>query len=375
MNVYIDRSLRALLKRFPQVSVEVFTVATGASGRGVRPMEELVGRRAVVHFIDVGREQLTKEELPGLVPLFARGVREAMLRRPDVVHAHYWLSGVVALEYAPDVPLVQTMHTTAAAKNARASAGEALEPQVRLAGEQRIVDSGAFLVVNTALEAGQMCDFYGAADNRLAVVSPGVEASIYRPLEGVGPSNAGSATRLEVLFAGRPQPLKGPHLIVEALALLPADLRVSFTMVGESASSYEQEVLARAQELGLDVRLLPSLAPRLLADRMRRADVVVCPSSSETFGLVALEAQACGTPVLASDVDGLRSAVLDGVTGLLVSPRTPEAWALALEKLARDPELRQRLGRAGAARAAQLTWDQTAEKLLALYYRLAETAC
>lgn len=370
MNVYIDRSLRYLLKQFPQLSVEVFTLATASTGSGSRRLTEKIGRRALVHFVDVGASGLKKEDLPEHVSAFARGVTEQMVKKPDVVHAHYWLSGMVALEYATDVPLIQTMHTTAVAKNAKAGVGESHEPQVRLTGEQKIVDSGCTLVVNTDLETEQMRKFYDAKEDQLKVITPGVERSIFKPCPGQAPQNAGSTTHSKILFAGRPQPLKGPHLIVEAMALLPEDLNVSFELTGESGSDYEQHIVQRAAELQLDVSLSSPQTPRKLAEKFRTADIVVCPSSSETFGLVALEAQSAGACVLASDVDGLRSAVLDGETGILVKERTPEYWADALEQIIRDPNRRAQLGIAGAKRTAHMTWDDTAVQLMNLYTEL-----
>lgn len=369
MNVYIDRSLRSLLKNYPNFSVEVFTLATAATGRGSRKIEE-GGRRATIHFVDVGATGLKKEELPDYVSAFSAGVQDVMLKKPDVVHAHYWLSGMVALEYASEIPLVQTMHTTAAAKNLKAGNGEAQEPEARLAGEQKIVDSGCTLVVNTELEAQQMRDLYGASDEQLKVIAPGVERSIFKPCGDQRPAHENSSSEAKILFAGRPQPLKGPHIIVEAMTHLPQDLQVSFEVAGESGSGYEQDLLERAKELHLNVSLSPSMLPRQLAEKFRTADIVVCPSSSETFGLVALEAQSCGACVLASDVDGLRTAVLDGKTGILVAERTPECWAENLERVIRNPQLRKQLGDAGAQRTAHMTWDDTANNLMNLYRNL-----
>lgn len=370
MNVYIDRSLRALLKRYPQLSVEVFTLDTACNGA---PTTERVSDRAIVHSLYLPEAACaSKENLPKFVPAFAQAIRESAVRQPDIVHAHYWLSGLAALEYAPDLPLVQTMHTTAAAKNARLAPGEKPEPQIRLEGEQRLIHTVSAVVVNTGFEAQQIRDLYAADPRRLKVITPGVETGIFRPRAGETPTNAGSATSAHLVFAGRPQPLKGPHLLVEALALLPQDLEVTLDIIGQSHTNYEDQLLERSQQLGLThrVRLLPSQKPRELAASFRAADIVACPSSSETFGLVALEAQACGTPVLATKADGLLTAVQDGVTGHLVEPRTPEAWASAIEKLVRSPEERRRLGAAGSARAAHLRWDDTADRLFELYSQL-----
>lgn len=369
MNVYIDRSLRALLALDPALTVEVFTLCTD----GGPSRTETVSERAQVHSLALaGAAGATKSELPAFISDFALAVRARATSKPDVLHGHYWLSGLAARLAYPEVPLVQTMHTTAAAKNARLGEGEAPEPAERWEREKQLVEHSAVLVVNTDFEADQMRHYYGATDDQLRVITPGVDTSIFYPSTHVSALNAGRDNASHLVFAGRPQPLKGPHLLVEALALLPSDLHVSLDIVGTSGSTYEQGLLERADRLGLgqSVRLISSLSATDLADTFRRADLVVCPSSSETFGLVALEAQACGTPVLASNVDGLREAVLDGSTGVLVPERTPAAWAREIESLVRDSSRRASLGVAGAKRARCMTWELTASALKHIYRQL-----
>lgn len=366
MNVYIDRSLRALLARYPQLSVEVFTLVTSPPSRSV----EQISSRALVHFIYLPQAAgAHKNDLPAFVPDFARALAQAARRKPDLIHSHYWLSGMAALEYAPETPLVHTMHTTAAGKNARASADESPEPEIRLAGEQKIIDAVTALVVNTETEAADMVAYYGADPQKIRVITPGVDTGIFKPLPSQPPAHRGSSTQARLVFAGRPQPLKGPHLLVEALALLPRDLSVELVMIGKSGTGYEASLLERAEELGLssEISLVDPLPPRGLAAQLRQADIVACPSSSETFGLVALEAQACGTPVLASKVDGLMSAVEDGATGHLVAPRTAGAWAEAIEALVRNPAERSRLGAAARERTLTMRWADTATALMELY--------
>ncbi|WP_237218609.1 glycosyltransferase [Rothia nasimurium] len=370
MNVYIERSLAALLEANPQLTVEVFTLASSRQLAG----QVQYHRRATVTALYLPEaEGARKEDLPELVPGFAMAVRALASRPPHIIHSHYWLSGLAALAAYPQVPLVHTMHTTAAAKNARLGEGERPEPDVRLRGEQALVSRAAALVVNTEYEADQMRDFYGARASQLVTIPPGVDLSIFSPREGVRPLHEGQDDAAHLVFAGRPQHLKGPHLLVEALALLPEGLDVSLDIIGTSGTNYEQLLETRAEELGLAdrVRLLPSLPAPELAQAFRQADIVACPSSSETFGLVALEASACGTPVLASKVDGLREAVAADRTGLLVDQRTPAAWADAIEQLVRDPQRRFTLGQAGARRAHDFTWQATAQALIQLYQSLA----
>ena len=203
----------------------------------------------------------------------------------------------------------------------------------------------------------------------MRVIAPGVDTGIFHPLPGVHAEHEGSDTHARVVFAGRPQPLKGPHILVEALALLPADLHVELDIIGKSSSRYELDLLARTRDLGIADRVhLRSPVPAdILADIFRRADIVASPSSSESFGLVALEAQASGAAVLATDADGLRFAIENHKTGLLVAPRTPQRWAVAIERLVRAPRLRLTLGANAAARARSFSWEATARKTLCVY--------
>lgn len=371
MNVYIDRSLRALLAEFPQLSVEIFTLAPQRLKRSCQQVSE----RAVVHMIEIEEAfGAKKSELPGFIDEFARRVQQKSRRSPDIIHSHYWLSGLVALQYGEDIPVVHTMHTTAAAKDARAGAGEPHEPAERRRAEQEIVEKCAALVVNTAVEKEQMVRFYAADPAKISIIEPGVDTGIFKPTTGEQAEHAGSATSAHLVFAGRPQPLKGPQILVEALALLPADLSVNLTVIGRSDTDFEEQLLARVQALGLEqqVELIPPVSSRDLAQHFRRADIVACPSSSETFGLVALEAQACGTPVIATDADGLAAAVENQRSGVLVASRTPADWAQAIEHLVRHPQLRQNLGVFAAQRAARKTWDLTAEHLFELYSSLSK---
>lgn len=370
MNVYIERTLKALFDLNPHLTVEVFTLAPSFEQAGRIHYHE---RATVLSLYLPEAQGASKEDLPELVPGFAQAMRSVASRPPHIMHAHYWLSGLAALAAYPQVPLVVTMHTSAAAKNARAGEGERPEPPVRVRGEQALVRGATALVVNTEFEAAQMRAFYGASQQQLYTIAPGVDPSVFHPLAGSNQAHAGQDDAAHLFFAGRLQQLKGPHLLIEALALLPDDLQVTLEISGAASGGgqYARTLVQRVEQLGLSqrVRFCPPMPPSQLAQAYRSADLVLCPSSSETFGLVALEASACGTPVLASKVDGLQEAVLDGVTGQLVPERTPAAWAQAIEQLVRSPEVRARLGTAGAARARNLTWHHTAQKLNDLYYQ------
>lgn len=366
MNVYIDRSIRALLADFPQLSVEVFTLASSPTSRKC----EQVSERAIVHFIELEEAfGANKSDLPYFVDAFVREVARCARRKPDIIHAHYWLSGLAALAYSAGAPVVQTMHTTAAAKDARAESGEPAEPGVRYAGEERIVRECAALIVNTEFERDQMIKLYGADPQKICIIEPGVDTGVFRPLPREPALHAGSGHSAQVVFAGRPQALKGPQILVEALALLPSNLSVELLLIGRSETDFEKNLLVRAAELGVSeqIELLPPVSSRELARFFRRADIVACPSSSETFGLVALEAQACGTAVLATRADGLIAAVEDQKSGILVPTRDAQTWARAIELLVRSPQLRAQMGEYAHRRASKKTWTRTAHRLMHLY--------
>ena len=381
MNVYIARSVHAMLELDPELRVEVFTLDRGEALPADSPFRQPPkrGTRIVRHSIDLPAARgLSKNELAKVTDEFAQACVEQALHAPDIIHAHYWLSGQAAARASElwsvqgigfPIPVLFTPHTTAAAKDARRGEGEAPEPEERYRAEQLMSSYASRVVVNTPLEAQQMGEYYGTDAQKLAIIPPGVDTSIFHTIPGVHPLNDTSETRCRIVFAGRPQPWKAPHLLVEALALLPDDLQVDVDIIGRSDSDYERRLLARAVELGVGnrVHLKDPVPASELANIFRVAEIMASPSSSETFGLVALEAQACGAAVLATDADGLRFAVENHRTGLLVTPRTPQRWAVAIERLVRAPYLRHSLGANAAARARTMGWDQTARKTLEAY--------
>ncbi len=314
-----------------------------------------------------------KEELPAHVDAFTRAVLAAAEPGPgQLVHAHYWLSGLAGLDIAAalDAPLVSCLHTSALVKNLRAAPGQPLEGAERIAGERRVVTGSQALVVNTSTEAGQMADLYGADPDRLRVIAPGVDPGLHHPPRPDLRDAPGPARPMEILMAARLQPLKGPDLLISAVAELAGrGVAVHATITGDGPAGYMSWLRRLTARLAVADRIafVPAMPPGDLAERMRRADVVAVPSASETYGLVALEAQACATPVVASRADGLTSAVADGRTGVLVASRTPEAWADTLAALAADPTRRRTLGRAGAVRAGRHTWSVVAERTARLY--------
>jgi D-inositol-3-phosphate glycosyltransferase len=302
----------------------------------------------------------------------------------DVVHSHYWLSGQVGW-LARDrwgVPLVHTAHTLAKVKNAALAEGDSPEPRSRVIGEQQVVDESDRLVANTDVEAQQLIDLYDADADRVLVVPPGVDLERFTPTSPDDRAAARAALGLApdavvLAFVGRIQPLKAPDVLLAAAAEMVArDPALAARLVvlvvgGASGSGLAQPTALRelAGQLGITdlVRFLPPVPAEGLAKVYRAADVVAVPSHNESFGLVALEAQACGTPVVAAEVGGLPVAVDHGVSGLLVPGHDPGRWAAALAEAALRPGLRDQLSTGAVDHARRFSWDRTTDALLAGY--------
>ncbi len=386
MNVYILEVARRLAEA--DVEVEIFTRATSGD---LPPVVEMAPGVHVRHITAGPLEGLTKEELPGQLCAFTAGVLRAEASRPpghyDLIHSHYWLSGQVGwlAKERWGVPLVHTAHTLAKVKNAQLAAGDRPEPKARVIGEEQVVAEAERLVANTKVEAGDLMDRYDADPTRVAVVEPGVDLARFRPAPG-DRARARAAVRRRlglpenghvVAFVGRIQPLKAPDVLVRAVAALrerdPA-LAGQLTVVicgGPSGSGLDRPtaLIELATSLGVagQVRFLPPQTGDDLPDLYRAADLVAVPSYNESFGLVALEAQACGTPVVAAAVGGLVTAVRDQVSGVLVDGHDPVDWARSLARLLPDAALRATLARGARAHAANFSWDRTVSGLLNVY--------
>ncbi|MEV4474634.1 D-inositol-3-phosphate glycosyltransferase [Nonomuraea salmonea] len=380
MNVYIVECAKRLARL--GVEVEIFTRATA---RDLPPVAELAPGVLVRHLTAGPYEEMDRAELPGQLCAFLSEVlrTEAMYDpgRYDVIHSHYWLSGQVGwlAKERWGVPLVHTMHTMAKVKNLLLARGDKPEPAARVIGEQQVVDVADRLVANTADEAGELIDLYGADPARVAVVNPGVNLNVFTPAsQGVARHRLGLPQDAHVLlFVGRIQPLKAPDVLLRAASRMLIDepaLRERLVIAcvggpsgnGLARPSFLTEL---ATELGIAdvVRLVPPAPQEELADWYRAATVTVVPSYSESFGLVALESQACGTPVAAAAVGGLRTAVRDGVSGLLVDGHDPADWAIALRRLLSAPRRRERLSAGAREHAAAFGWQATAARLMEVY--------
>ena len=386
LNVYVVETATRLARR--GVLVDIFTRATSGSQGDSVPLAPGV----TVHHVTAGPlEGLGKDDLPGQLCAFAADFSSHLAGRPeghfDVIHAHYWLSGQVGWLASDrfDVPLVQTMHTMAKVKNSALAAGDRPEPRGREIGEEQVVAAADALVANTEDEARQLVDLYGALPSMVHVVQPGVALETFRP----GPRDeARAALGLDpdaqvLLFVGRIQPLKAPDVLVRAAGEMvrrdPA-LRERLQVVvlgGLSGSGLSRPQALRrvVAEEGLEevVRFGPPVSREALAQWYRAADLVAVPSYNESFGLVAVEALASGTPVVAARVGGLPVAV--GDVGVLVDGHAPSDWADALSRtleLHADPAEREVWGARAAEHAEQFSWEHTVDRLVAVYADVVE---
>jgi D-inositol-3-phosphate glycosyltransferase len=372
MNVYVLQTALHMARR--GVEVEIFTRATSSSDQ---PLVR-VAPGVLVRNVAAGPfEGLDKYDLPTQLCAFTAGVLRAEANHDpgyyDIVHSHYWLSGQVGW-LARDrwaVPLVHTAHTLAAVKNAALATGDAPEPPLRAVGEQQVVDEADRLIVNTKDEAQQLVSLHHADPARIDVVHPGVDLSTFTP--GDRPAARAVLGLPEghpiVAFVGRIQPLKAPDVLLRAAALLP-DVRVLIAGGPSGTGLAAPDSLVRlAAELGITDRVifLPPQSRERLVEVYRAADLVAVPSYSESFGLVAVEAQACGTPVVAAAVGGLPVAVADGRSGALVDGHEPGRWASVIAELLGADQ--GALSRAAVAHAAGFSWDHTVDALLASYGR------
>jgi D-inositol-3-phosphate glycosyltransferase len=377
LNVYVSEVARRLGER--GLKVDVFTRAESPADPAVVDVHE---HTRVINIPAGPLRPTTKEELPGLVHSFAAQLDERMPSY-DLIHSHYWLSGLVGVQLAAshDLPLVHTMHTMARVKNAALSENQSVEPDDRERGEAAITAAADALTANTIDEQAQLERHYGVRPEQIAIVPPGVDLHTFHPCDqpksraqfGV-PQDA-----QVILFVGRIQPLKAPDALIRAVAeLARRDStrrdRLRLIIIGSPSgpdAAWSQTLPRLATEL--DVSDLMDFRPHSVRSELFRwycvSDVVGVPSYTESFGLVALEAQACGRPVVATDVGGLRHTVVDQQTGLLVTGNDPGRWADALAAVLDVEEDRVRMGANAAAHASTFSWDNTAAATLHAYAR------
>ncbi|HTK17409.1 MAG TPA: glycosyltransferase [Acidimicrobiia bacterium] len=369
MNVYV-RALASALAR-AGVACDVYTRAEHVDQPEVVEVEP--GFR-VVHVTAGARAPLPRCELLGLVDSFVDEAARLLDAGPavEVLHANYWLSGAVAhrLKHMRDIPMVATFHTLARVK---ADAGVDDDPDQRARTEHDVIACADLMLASTDAERDQLETLYGAVAERVEIVPPGVDHSVFFPADAtIAKRRLGLQSRRTLLFAGRIQPLKGVGMAVRCLAELD-DPDTTLMVVGGPSGPDGEEELARVRQLACDLGVAANVrfvAPQphdQLADFYRAADVCIVPSRAESFGLVALEAAACGTPVVAASVGGLRSLVYDGSTGFLVEGRDPAAYAAPVATLLDNPELAAEIGATASAHSRRYSWSTTAARLRRLY--------
>jgi len=380
MNVYVIELSRQLASR--GIEVEIFTRATS---RHQQPIVDVAPRIRVHHVAAGPFEGLEKNDLPSQLCSFVRDVLRAEVEAEpghfDLVHSHYWLSGQVGTVARErwNVPLVHTMHTMAKVKNARLAAGDLAEPIGRICGEEEIVRLADRLIANTMEERRELIEMYDAEAARVAVVHPGVDLEVFRAgRQAEARDHLGIRQNASLLlFAGRIQPLKAPDVVLKAAAVMlerdPAlRERLVVAVVGGASGTgleHPDALTDLSVELGIDdiVRFVPTVSQAGLADWYAAATTVCVPSYNESFGLVAIEAQACGTPVVAARVGGLSTAVSDGVSGVLIDGHDPGEYASTLYPILTDPELREAMSQKAVRHAESFGWDVTAERTLRVY--------
>ncbi len=377
MNVYVRELAGSLAQAGVETTVFVRRWASDL------PTEVAVEPGFRVVHLDAGPPDLAKEDLPGVVGEFTESLLDHLRHRPvDLVHANYWLSGLAGhrVKHALNLPLVSTFHTLARVK---AETGD-LEPERRVDAEVEVIGCSDVILANSLEESTQLRRLYRADPSRITVVPPGVDHAFFAPGDQGGARRALGLdlTAPTLLFVGRIQPLKGLDLAVGALAQLHERGHTSARLVvvggpsGAEGPAEARRVRALAEKLGVagHIDWREPQPHHLLSSWYRAADVVVVPSRSESFGLVALEAAACGVPVVAAAVGGLRTLVVHGLTGMLVADRDPGAYADVIDRLLADRRLAGELGANAATRARTYTWSVAAARLRRIYHDLARKA-
>ena len=377
MNVAIRSTAVELAKR--GVRVDLLTRATG------RPRILELAPGVTVHELAAGPVgRLPKERLAEASDEFGEAVATLARRaesRYDLIHAHYWRSGIATLPATLElgIPLVQTFHTVGAMRNRRLATGEQAEPEIRLRSETYLANQSDAVIANSALEVSVLIDQVGAPAGRVWVVPPGVDAEFFSPVRAISESVMRGRLGVHperpiVVVAGRVQPLKGQDLAIRALASMSGD-RPLLVIAGEPTPGAEK-YLGRLQELASEtgveesVRFTGSLDRESLADLLAAASLTLVPSYSETFGLVALESAASGTPVIATTALGQTGAVATGISGVLMGSRDAAEWGRAITALLDDPLLLAELSASARLHAEGYSWGATAAGLLGIYASL-----
>jgi D-inositol-3-phosphate glycosyltransferase len=373
MNVYLDQLSRTMAAR--GVEVDVYTRTQDPNDPQIVEVSE--GYR-VIHLPVGPPESLPIGSLPRYVRAFAAAVVDELRDDPpQILHSHYWLSGWAGLlvKRALGIPLANSFHTLGRVKNDSRRPDDAPESLLRIAAEHEVIAESDCVMASTPAEASELLDFYGADPNRLCTSPPGVDHRLFQPgSQQRARRRLGLGGGPVLAFVGRIQPLKGIDIAIATLALVHrAHPDATLLVVGGSSGPRGQEEQTRLRQqvrelgVGARVRFVGPLPHGLLPDLYRAADVVLVPSRSESFGLVAAEAQACGVPVVAAKTGGLTYVVDDGVTGILIDGHDPVQYSEAVLSLLDDPSLAQKMGKAAVDWAKRFSWEATVRRYLELY--------
>ena len=381
MNVYVVESAKKMARA--GVSVDIFTRANHPD---LPESVEIAEGVTVKHLVAGPFDGLSKEELPSqlgaLTSAFMNYQKQLPSNYYSLLHSHYWISGQLGwmVSERTGIPLIHTMHTTAKVKNLNLADDEKPEPQTRAIGEEQVVKASTGLIANTDAEAASLVSLYDACPDNVFVVAPGVDLKRFSP--GIG--KAAARVKLNIApdaimltFVGRIQPQKGPDVLLRAAAEMVSHsphLRAKLAVVimgGASGSGLNEleklKTLAKFLKIEDVTHFVDPVSRELLPDWYRASDLVCVPSYSESFGLVALEAQACGTPVVATAIGGLRTAVSDGISGSLVDGHDPKAWSAVISRLIAEPQRRLLLSMGAVEHASHFGWENTARKTLDVY--------
>ena len=386
MNTYVIESAKKMAAS--GVEVDIFT---RASRSDLPDVVDFAPGVRVRHLHATPYEGVSKSDIPALmdqlVADFYRHMRDG--GSYEVIHSHYWTSGLLAKQVSQEsgIPFVHTFHTTAKVKNLSLADGESPEPLSRSIGEENVVKAAASIIANTDSEAASLVSLYGACPEKVFVATPGVNLAEFKVAGGKSTAREKlkmDQAKIILTFVGRIQPHKGPEVFIRSIAEVlthsPAlRSKINALIIGgvSGSGTGELERLRNlAKWLGISdvVTFLPPVTRSELPDWYRASDLVCVPSYSESFGLVALEAQACGTPVVATAVGGLRAAVSDGFSGSLVDGHDPKAWGAVLLRLIAQPERRLILSMGAVQHASHFGWDRTSRALLDLYDKVISDA-
>jgi len=381
MNVYVVESAKKMAQA--GVSVDIFTRANHPN---LPETVEIADGVNVKHLVAGPFEGLSKEELPSQLGALTSSFMNYQKQLPNdyysLLHSHYWISGQLGwmVSERTGTPLIHTMHTTAKVKNLNLADSEKPEPQTRAIGEEQVVKASTGLIANTDAEAASLVSLYDACPDNVFVVAPGVDLQTFSPGSGKSAARVKlniAPDAIMLTFVGRIQPHKGPDVLLRAVSEmvthsphLKAKLAVVI-MGGASGSGVNEleslKVLAKFLKIDDVTHFIEPVSRDLLPDWYRASDLVCVPSYSESFGLVALEAQACGTPVVATAIGGLRTAVSDGISGSLVDGHDPKAWSAVISRLIAEPQRRLLLSMGAVIHASHFGWENTAHKTLEVY--------